>query len=44
MKSFVRVFAAVTLFVLFGTITIQANDKHDKRASLAASVVSAKTV
>ncbi len=44
MKSFVRVFAAVTLFVLFGTITIQANDKHDKRASLPASVVSAKTV
>ncbi len=44
MKFFVRVFAAFTLFVLFGTITSQANDKHDKRASLAASVVSAKTV
>jgi hypothetical protein len=44
MKSFVRVFAAVTLFVLFSTITIQANDKHDKRASLPASVVSARTV
>src|SRR5437016_1722536 len=44
MKSFVRVFAAVTLFVLLSTITIQANDKHDKRASLPASVVSARTV
>jgi hypothetical protein len=44
MKSFVRVFAAVTLFVLFRTITIQGNDKHDKRASLPASVVAAKTV
>jgi hypothetical protein len=44
MKSFVRVFAAATLFVLFSTITIQANDKHDKRASLPASVVLAKTV
>jgi hypothetical protein len=44
MKSFVRVFAAATLFVLFSTITIHANDKHDKRASLPASVVSAKTV
>jgi hypothetical protein len=44
MKSFVRVFAAVTLFVLFSTITIQANDKRDKRASLPASVVSAKRV
>jgi len=44
MKSFVRVFAAATLFALFSTITIQANDKHDKRASLPAAVVSAKTV
>ena len=44
MNSFVRVFAAVTLFVLFITTTIQANDKHDKRASLPASVVSARTV
>jgi hypothetical protein len=44
MKSFVRVFAAATLFVLFITITIQANDKHDKRASHPASVVSARTV
>ena len=44
MKSFVRVFAAVTLFVLFITTTIQANDKHDKRASLPASVVSVRTV
>jgi len=44
MKSFVRVFAAVTLFVLFITITIQANDKHDKRASLPARVVSVRTV
>jgi len=44
MKSFVRVFAAVTLFVLFSTITIQANDKHHKRASLPASVFSARTV
>jgi hypothetical protein len=44
MKSFVRGVAAATLFVLFSTITIQANDKHDKRASLPASVISAKTV
>jgi hypothetical protein len=44
MKSFVRVFATVTLLVLFSTITIQANDKHDKRALLPASMVSAKTV
>src|SRR5438445_228489 len=35
---------AVTLFVLLSTITIPANDKHDKRASLSASVVSARTV
>ncbi len=38
MKSFLRVFAAVTLF---GTTTSQANVK---RASLPASVVSARTV
>ncbi len=44
MKSFVRVFAAVTLFVPFITTTIEANDKHDKRASLPASVVAARTV
>jgi hypothetical protein len=44
MKPLVRAFAAATLFVLSSTITIQANDKHDKRASLPASVGSAKTV
>ncbi|PYU73605.1 MAG: hypothetical protein DMG49_05850 [Acidobacteria bacterium] len=41
MKSFVPIFAAVTLCFLFGPITIQA---HAKRASLPASAVAARTV
>jgi len=41
MKLFKRVFAAATLLVFFGAIKTQANDK---RASLPASVASAKTV
>jgi hypothetical protein len=41
MKSFARVFAAATLLFFFGAIKTQANDK---RASLPASVISAKTV
>jgi hypothetical protein len=41
MKVFTRVFAAATLLFFFGAIRTQANEK---RASLPASVVSAKTV